>query len=200
MLIDDEKLIVEGLRKVVKWADFGCEVVPTAGDAAEGAALIRAAYEGGINYFDTANAYTDSEEKIGLALADVRDRIVISTKSAARDKKTVLEHIELSLRRMKTDYIDLFQFHQVPAVPDPNDPEGAYAGALEADYYGRAVPKNAHGSENLGRQSSSTKLVLEATMRLFVSRFLPGWQFAGSDTAGTQDLYFLWDPRKAAFE
>ena len=40
----------------------------------------------------------------------------------------------------------------------------------------------------------------EATMRLFVSRFLPGWQFAGSDTAGTQDLYFLWDPRKAAFE
>ena len=94
--------------------------------------LLRAAYEGGINYFDTANAYTDSEEKIGLALSDVRDRIVLSTKSTGKDKKTVLEHIELSLRRMKTDYIDLFQFHQVLEVPDVNDPDGPYAGALEA--------------------------------------------------------------------
>lgn len=94
--------------------------------------LLRAAYEGGINYFDTANAYTDSEKKIGLALSDVRDKIIISTKSAARDKAGVLAHIENSLRMMKTDYIDLFQFHQVTEVPDPNDPNGAYAGALEA--------------------------------------------------------------------
>ncbi len=98
----------------------------------EGVRLLRAAYEGGINYFDTANAYTDSEEKIGLALADVRDRIVLSTKSAALDKAGVLAHIENSLRMMKTDYIDLFQFHQVQAVPDRDDPNGAYAGALEA--------------------------------------------------------------------
>lgn len=94
--------------------------------------LLRAAYEGGINYFDTANAYTDSEKKIGLALSDVRDKIIISTKSAARDKAGVLAHIENSLRMMNTDYIDLFQFHQVTEVPDPNDPNGAYAGALEA--------------------------------------------------------------------
>lgn len=94
--------------------------------------LLRAAYEGGINYFDTANAYTDSEKKIGLALSDVRDKIILSTKSAARDREGVLRHIENSLRMMKTDYIDLFQFHQVTEVPDPNDPKGAYAGALEA--------------------------------------------------------------------
>ena len=101
-------------------------------DKAYAVKLLRAAYEGGINYFDTANMYTDSEEKIGLALADVRDQIVISTKSAARNKAGVLAHIENSLRMMKTDHIDLFQFHQVPEVPDPEDPEGAYAGALEA--------------------------------------------------------------------
>ena len=94
--------------------------------------LLRAAYEGGINYFDTANAYTDSEKKIGLALSDVREQIILSTKSAARDKAGVLAHIENSLRMMKTDYIDLFQFHQVTEVPDPNDANGAYAGALEA--------------------------------------------------------------------
>ena len=94
--------------------------------------LLRTAYERGITYFDTANAYTDSEEKIGKALSDVRDRIVISTKSAAQDKAGVLSHIENSLRMLKTDYIDLFQFHQVQSVPDPNDPNGAFAGALEA--------------------------------------------------------------------
>lgn len=101
-------------------------------DEAYAVRLLRAAYEGGLNYFDTANAYTDSEKKIGLALSEVRDKIIISTKSAARDKEGVLTHIENSLRMMKTDYIDLFQFHQVTEVPDPNDPNGAYAGALEA--------------------------------------------------------------------
>ncbi|MBR5093864.1 MAG: aldo/keto reductase [Oscillospiraceae bacterium] len=94
--------------------------------------LLRAAFDGGITYYDTANAYTDSEEKIGLALSDVRDKIVLSTKSQSRDKAGVLAHIELSLQRMRTDHIDLFQFHQVPEVPDPDDPNGAYAGALEA--------------------------------------------------------------------
>lgn len=94
--------------------------------------ILRAAYEGGINFFDTANAYTDSERKIGLALSDVRDKIILATKSAATDKNGVLAHIENSLRMMKTDYIDLFQFHQAAALPDINDPNGAYAGALEA--------------------------------------------------------------------
>jgi aryl-alcohol dehydrogenase-like predicted oxidoreductase len=98
----------------------------------EAVSILQKAYEGGIRYFDTANAYTDSEKKIGLALSDVRKNIVISTKSAGTDKDTVLSHIENSLKMMKTDYIDLFQFHQVQSVPDPDDPEGAYAGALEA--------------------------------------------------------------------
>ena len=94
--------------------------------------LLRRAYESGINYFDTANMYTDSEEKIGEALHDVRHNIVISTKSGGKDKKTVQAHIELSLRRMQTDYIDLFQFHNPAELPDPNDPDGPFAAALEA--------------------------------------------------------------------
>lgn len=110
---------------------MGCLPVQRCNDEAA-VELLRAAYDGGINYFDTANAYSDSEKKIGLALSDVRGEIIISTKSAARDKDTVLRHIENSLRMMKTDYIDLFQFHQVTEVPDPNDPNGAYAAALEA--------------------------------------------------------------------
>ena len=98
---------------------------------AQAVKLVRRAYEGGINYFDTANMYTDSEEKLGQALEGVRQNVVISTKSAATDKKTALAHIEESLRRLRTDYIDLFQFHNPAQLPDPEDPEGAFAAALE---------------------------------------------------------------------
>lgn len=98
---------------------------------ADATKLVRRAYEAGINYFDTANMYTDSEEKLGEALHDVRQNVVISTKSAATDKKTALAHIEESLRRLRTDYIDLFQFHNPAVLPDIHDPDGAFAAALE---------------------------------------------------------------------
>ena len=80
--------------------------------------LLRRAYESGINYFDTANMYTDSEEKIGEALHDVRHHIVISTKSGGKDKKTVREHIELSLRRMRDG------LHRSLPVPQPGGAAG----------------------------------------------------------------------------
>lgn len=98
---------------------------------ADAVKLVRRAVDGGINYFDTANAYTDSEEKLGEALQGIRQNVVISTKSAGKDKKTVLAHIEESLRRLGTDYIDLFQFHNPAVLPDPNDPDGPFAAALE---------------------------------------------------------------------
>ena len=103
---------------------------------AQAVKLVRRAYEGGINYFDTANMYTDSEEKLGQALEGVRQNVVISTKSAATDKKTALAHIEESLRRLRTDYIDLFQFHNPAQLPDPEDQEGAFAAALEMQQKG----------------------------------------------------------------
>ena len=57
---------------------------------------------------------------------------MLSTKSQARDRDGVLAHIENSLKMLRTDHIDLFQFHNMPEMPDPGDPDGAYAGALEA--------------------------------------------------------------------
>ena len=104
--------------------------------------LLRKAYELGMNYFDTAHSYTDSEEKIGLALSDVRKDIIISTKSPAKDKKTLLEQVQMSLERMKTDYIDILQLHNPDVLPDPEDPDS------------RAVYYDADGNEitlNQGR-------------------------------------------------
>ena len=93
------------------------------------AKLVRRAFESGINYFDTANMYTDSEEKLSAALMDVREQVIISTKSGATDKKGAMAHIEQSLRHL--GYIDLFQFHNPAQLPDINDPNGAFAAALE---------------------------------------------------------------------
>ena len=103
---------------------------------ADAVKLVRRAYESGINYFDTANAYTDSEEKLGAALHDVRHEVIISTKSGGGEKKTVQAHIEESLRRLQTDYIDLFQFHNPAQLPDPEDPDGPFAAVLEAKQKG----------------------------------------------------------------
>ena len=83
----------------------------------EGRGLLRRAYEGGVNYFDTARAYSDSEEKLGLALADVRDQIVISTKTAAQTAEGFWADLHESLRMLRTDYIDIYQFHNPAAMP-----------------------------------------------------------------------------------
>lgn len=98
----------------------------------EAGRLLRKAYDRGINFFDTARAYTDSEEKIGAALADVRERIIIATKTGAEDRKTFFEHLEISLRNLKTDYIDIYQLHNPKVLPDPEDPKGLYQALLEA--------------------------------------------------------------------
>jgi predicted aldo/keto reductase-like oxidoreductase len=69
--------------------------------------------EKGLTFFDTANAYADSEVKMGLALASVRDRVIIATKTGARDRDTAAEHLTKSLQDLRTDHIDLYQLHNV---------------------------------------------------------------------------------------
>ena len=76
--------------------------------------VVRGAISLGVNFIDTANGYTDSEEKIGQAIKGMqRDNLIIASKSGARDKKTFNEHLDLSLKRLGTDYIDLYQHHGV---------------------------------------------------------------------------------------
>ena len=99
--------------------------------------LLRRAYEGGINYFDTARMYTDSEEKIGLALADVRKNIIISTKTMSTTVEGFWKDLHTSLELMKTDYIDIYQFHNIAFCPKPGDGSGLYEAMLEAKAQGK---------------------------------------------------------------
>jgi predicted aldo/keto reductase-like oxidoreductase len=76
------------------------------------------AYDRGVTFYDTANMYRDSEAKIGRALSPVRNKIVIATKTIRRDAKGFLKHLEKSLNDLNTDYIDLYQFHQVASIEE----------------------------------------------------------------------------------
>lgn len=103
----------------------------------ESAALLRRAYEGGIRFFDTARNYTDSEEKLGYALSHVRDQIYLATKTAAGTAEGFWKDLETSLRLLKTDYIDVYQFHNPSVCPRPGDGSGLYEAMLEAKRQGK---------------------------------------------------------------
>ena len=99
--------------------------------------LLQKAFQNGINYFDTARAYSDSEEKMGAALHEVRDQIIISTKTAAQNGEDFWKDLEMSLEKLQTDYIDLYQFHNPSFCPKPGDGSGLYEAALEAKKQGK---------------------------------------------------------------
>ena len=98
----------------------------------EAGRILRKAYDNGINFFDTAHVYTDSEEKIGYALADVRSNIIIATKAAADTPEEFWRQLQLRLERMHTDYIDIYQLHNPAFCPKPGDGSGLYEAMLEA--------------------------------------------------------------------
>jgi len=103
---------------------------------AEAVRIVREAIGLGINFIDTATGYADSEEKIGEAIQGMkREDLVIASKSPARDKKTFTENLDLSLKRLGLDYIDIYQLHNVSSEPQKEEvfgPAGAMEGLEEA--------------------------------------------------------------------
>ena len=94
--------------------------------------LVRKAYDAGITFFDTARFYTDSEEKLGIALEGIRDKVFVATKTAASNAKEFFEQLETSLHNLRTDYVDIYQFHNPAVCPKPGDGSGLYEAMLEA--------------------------------------------------------------------
>ncbi len=99
--------------------------------------ILRRAYEGGMRFFDTARAYSDSEEKLGNAFEGIRDKIYIATKTMATTPEKFWEDLNTSLELLKTDYIDLYQFHCAGQVFKPNDGTGMYECMLQAKEEGK---------------------------------------------------------------
>jgi len=104
--------------------------------------LVRETINLGINFIDTAHGYADSEEKIGQAIKGMkREDLIIATKSPANDKKTFNEHLDLSLKRLGTDYIDIMQLHNIGSTEKRDAvfaPGGSYEGLMEAVKSGKA--------------------------------------------------------------
>ena len=102
--------------------------------------ILRRAYSGGMRFFDTARAYSDSEEKLGEAFGNGfvhRNEIVIATKSHSKTPEELRKDLETSLRLLKTDYIDIYQLHNVPQCYRPGDGTGLYECMLEAKAQGK---------------------------------------------------------------
>ncbi len=99
----------------------------------EAKAITLRAYELGINYFDNAHSYWNgrSEEVFGAVLPQFREDVFITTKSVVRDRKGAEAELDLSLKRLKTDYVDLWQIHAVGEM-DEVDQIFAPGGAIEA--------------------------------------------------------------------
>ena len=94
--------------------------------------LLRKAYAAGVTFYDTARYYTDSEEKVGAAFEGMRDKIYIATKTGATTAEGFWKELHTSLEKLKTDYIDIYQFHNPAFCPKPGDGTGLYEAMLEA--------------------------------------------------------------------
>ena len=134
-----EKIRLGKTNMMVSRLGFGG--IPIQRDSEEEAvAIVKRCLELGVTFLDTANAYTTSEARIGKAISGQRERLIIATKTTSRDREDVKNHLELSLKRLNVEYIDLYQFHNVSdfkSLETVLDPNGPMAVVKEAQKSGR---------------------------------------------------------------
>ncbi|MBE9479647.1 MAG: aldo/keto reductase [Chloroflexi bacterium] len=119
--------------------------------------VIQRALDLGVSFIDTARGYDPSEERFGKAITGRRDQVFIATKTHGRDKATALEHLDLSLKRLNTNYIDLWQLHNVSTFEAYEQVLGA-DGAMEAAQEALQAGKIRH----IGMSGHSLDVALKA--------------------------------------
>lgn len=121
---------------VIEKNGFGCLPIQRVSKE-EAVRLLHMAADGGIELFDTARMYSDSEEKVGAAFCGMRDKVILTTKTTATTAEGFWQDLETSLRTLQTDYIDVYQFHNPAFCPKPGGEDGLYDAALEAKKQGK---------------------------------------------------------------
>lgn len=154
----------------------------------EAVKILRAAYAGGMRYFDTARAYSDSEEKMGAAFGEPgdgeddgykrpeRSEIFIATKTAAKTPEDFFKDLHTSLEKLRTPYIDVYQFHQMSQCYKPGDGTGMYEAMLEAK------------DKGLIRHIGGTAHKIGVAMELAESGLYETVQFPFSYLAGEKEI------------
>lgn len=138
---------------IVSRTSFGCLPIQRVSEE-EASKIIRAAYDGGINFFDTARMYSDSELKLGYAFYGIRKDVVIATKTTAMNPVQVKRDLEESLMQLQTDYIDIYQLHNPSFVPHKGASDGIYDALLDLRSQGKI--------RHIGITNHSAKLAMEA--------------------------------------
>jgi predicted aldo/keto reductase-like oxidoreductase len=119
---------------------------------------VRAAIDKGVNYFDVAPAYGDAEVKLGIALQGIdRSKLVLSCKTKARDKAAAQRELEQSLKRLKTDYVDVYQMHILQTREEVKRALGT-GGAIEVFTQAKKEGKTKY----LGITAHTTRAALDA--------------------------------------
>ncbi len=99
--------------------------------------LLRKAYDGGMSFYDSSRSYTDSEEKLGEAFSGMWDKVIIATKTHAKNADSFWRDLETSLHTLNTDHIDIYQFHNPSFCPKPGEENGLYEAILKAQRQGK---------------------------------------------------------------
>ena len=178
------KITLGSTGLIIEKNGFGCLPIQRIGRE-EAASLLRMACDGGINYFDTARAYSDSEEKVGYAFAGMRDKIILATKTGAQTAEGFWKDLETSLKTLGTDYIDVYQFHNPAFCPRPGGEDGLYDAALEAKRQGKI------------RHISITNHRLAVAREAIESGLYATLQFPFSYLSGEQEMALVEGCRRA---
>ena len=131
-----KKFVLGETGIVTEQTGFGCLPIQRISEQ-DAVRLLHKAYDGGITFFDTARAYSNSEEKVGVAFAGMRDKVYIATKTGAKTGDELRKDLETSLKMLRTDYIDVYQLHNPSFCPKPGGEDGLYDAALEAQREGK---------------------------------------------------------------
>ena len=101
--------------------------------------LLRGAKDGGMTFFDTARAYSDSEEKVGAAFSGMRDEVFLASKTQAKTPEKFWEDLHTTLKNLRTDHLDIYQLHCASQCYAPGDGTGMYEAMVEAKKQGKIL-------------------------------------------------------------